>query len=134
MKSLRMSAINPPYAESTPGTGGTMVRRMRRSRAEQTTGHRAGAAEGEEVNERGSAPWRDNSLDTSRYMPETATPDDAFGRLRQGEAEGLGEGRDGPLGGAAIEGDCAVAEVSAAEEVQDGKGVGEGFGRSPPWP
>ena len=73
MKSLRMSAISPPYAESTPGVGGMTVRRMPRSRARRQPVIGPAPPKARRVNERGSAPWRDRSFDTSRYIPEIAT-------------------------------------------------------------
>ena len=93
---------------------------------EQAAGHRAGAPEGEEGERARVGAVARQQLGDLQVHARDRDPDDALGRLREGEAEGLGEGRDGPLRGPAVEGDRAVAEVPGAEEVQDREGVGEG--------
>ena len=72
MKSLFISAINPPSALNTPGVGGTSTSRIRSSRARKHAIIGPAPPNARHANSRGSIPNRETSPLTSWNIPDTA--------------------------------------------------------------
>ena len=130
MKSFLTSATSPPSAESTPGAVGIRTWRMPNSRARKQPSIGPAPPNASSVKSRGSMPWREASLPTSRYMPETATwmmASAACSRPRPSFAAIVADGGARLLD---IDGDRVVADVAVADDAADGEGIGHGGPRA----